>query len=370
MAVRCTVLHEFIVANRDEILRRTAEGLAGRAPKRSQVELLDHLPAFLDETVAALKADAGLEALSPLPGRSFTAIELADQRANLGLDIEVLTRGFGLLCDSVAGLADEQSVTIPPREFQILNRCIDAGIATAISAFLERQLGDQERLNAERVGSIAHELRNSLASTMMAFSILRDGQVGISSRTGDVMARGLDRMRTLVENMLVDVQLRSPVALNPTEIDLAPLLEELVAGTFAERGVVVTARIEPGLTLVADLRLLTSAVINLVQNGVKFTRKGGRVDLRAWTADDAVVIEVEDECGGLPDGDPYRLLEPFTQDAADRRGIGLGLSITRDAVRAHGGDITIRDRPGRGCVFSLRFPARPQPSRVAPPFAG
>jgi signal transduction histidine kinase len=84
------------------------------------------------------------------------------------------------------------------------------------------------------------------------------------------------------------------------------------------------------------------------------------VVLRARTADDArLLIEVEDQCGGIPDteGDPFQSFGK--RRGRDRTGLGLGLSIARKAVRAHGGDIHIRNMPDKGCVFIIDMPRAP-----------
>jgi signal transduction histidine kinase len=111
----------------------------------------------------------------------------------------------------------------------------------------------------------------------------------------------------------------------------------------------------------ADARLLASAVGNLFQNALKFTPAGGRVALRARAEGERVFIDVEDGCGGLPAGKEDELFEPFVQRGADRTGLGLGLSIARDAVRANRGEIRVGNRPGEGCVFTVVLPAAPTP---------
>ena len=107
----------------------------------------------------------------------------------------------------------------------------------------------------------------------------------------------------------------------------------------------------------ADPQLLASAVTNLLNNAFKFTPIGGRVVLRARANEGKrLLIEVEDECGGIPAsvGDPF---QPFGERrGGDRTGLGLGLSIARKAVRAHGGDIQIHNIPGKGCVFTIDVP--------------
>lgn len=93
----------------------------------------------------------------------------------------------------------------------------------------------------------------------------------------------------------------------------------------------------------------------------KFTRRHGHVWLRARRNDDRILIEVEDECGGLPPDKQQALFQPFT-----RRG------LSRQGVRANGGDIYLRNLPGKGCVFTIELPVAndglseaPDPSRTA-----
>ena len=68
------------------------------------------------------------------------------------------------------------------------------------------------------------------------------------------------------------------------------------------------------------------------------------------------MLDVEDECGGLPCGEVTELFAPFERRDAKRTGLGLGLSISREGTRANGGELTARDVPGHGCVFTVRLP--------------
>ena len=102
--------------------------------------------------------------------------------------------------------------------------------------------------------------------------------------------------------------------------------------------------------------MLFSAVGNLLQNAFKFTKAGTEVELNAYAIADRILIDVEDNCGGLPPGDAERLFLPFTQSGADKSGVGLGLSICRRGVEANQGVLSVRDIPGKGCVFTIDLP--------------
>ena len=114
--------------------------------------------------------------------------------------------------------------------------------------------------------------------------------------------------------------------------------------------------VEKGIAVDADRQMLTSAVSNLLQNAFKNTRVNGRVSLKARASHDRVLIDIEDECGGLPSGTAAELFQPLHQRAADRTGLGAWLSSSYRSVDAIGGRLQVRDIPGVGCVFTIDLP--------------
>jgi signal transduction histidine kinase len=97
-------------------------------------------------------------------------------------------------------------------------------------------------------------------------------------------------------------------------------------------------------------------VTNLIQNAMKFTRAGGRVSVTASRNAARAHIAVEDECGGLPDLDEHELFDSFERHGTETTGLGLGLKISREAVKVDGGEIRVRNLPGKGCVFTIELP--------------
>jgi len=81
--------------------------------------------------------------------------------------------------------------------------------------------------------------------------------------------------------------------------------------------------------------------------------------VRAKAVDDRILIEVEDECGGLPEGKIEELFQPFSQKSADRSGVGLGLSISKRAIALNKGSLSATDLPGKGCIFTINLPRAP-----------
>ena len=219
----------------------------------------------------------------------------------------------------------------------------------------------------ERLGSLAHELRNLLNTAMLAFQVIKSGQVALTGATGAVLDRSLIGLRNVIDRSLADVRLTAglPVRREPIAID--EFLEDMRVAAAMDAGrreLLFTISVEKELMVEADRQMLSSAVANLLQNAFKFTRPNSRVSLTARAAAEHVVIEVQDECGGLPPGSTEELFRPFEQRSGDHTGLGLGLSISRRGVEANGGTLQVRDLPGTGCVFTIDLPRSAPPSTV------
>ncbi len=124
----------------------------------------------------------------------------------------------------------------------------------------------------------------------------------------------------------------------------------------AQRITLTVGPVARDLVVEIDRMVLGAALLNLLQNAIKFTGASGNVSLLVRSTEDRVQLDVCDECGGLPPGRAEALFLPFTQESSDRSGLGLGLSIALSAVRASSGTLSVRDMPGEGCVFTIDLP--------------
>jgi len=123
------------------------------------------------------------------------------------------------------------------------------------------------------------------------------------------------------------------------------------------RGVaLLVVPVEQDVAVEADREVLAAVVANLLQNAFKFTRPNTTVTLRVVASAERVLVEIQDECGGLPTGDPDGLFRSFEQRGANRTGLGLGLAFSRWGVEANHGRIHARNLPDRGCVFTIDLP--------------
>jgi signal transduction histidine kinase len=233
------------------------------------------------------------------------------------------------VCQAVTELAIERQISISADEFRTLNRCLDEAIAQAVTEYArQRELSLSDR-GTERLGFFAHELRNLLNNAMLAFEVLKSGTVGVGGSTGMVLGRNLIALRDLIDRSLAAVRLEAglqrresvPLAQFMEEVEVAAAIEAKARG----RQLTVTP-VDAESAIDVDRQLIAAALANLLQNAFKFSRPNGHVVLRTdiTTAPGRVMIEVEDECGGLPQGNAEDLFRPFEQRSQDRSGVGLG----------------------------------------------
>jgi signal transduction histidine kinase len=337
-------LHDFVEQNRARILETWERKLrevadAAEGPDRPRME------AALDDVIHALeRATAASPRVTVPPVR----IEQA------ALPVEAVVYDYGALCDAIMQMAADEAREFSAKDYQLLNLAIDEAIAHAISQFFRSAREGYERLAAERLGILAHELRNALSSAKFAFNAIEQGRVGTRGKTADVLKRSHDRMGTLIEHTFLTTAMRAGgEALARRAVDVRALARDVAAAAVTARGVCI--RVEDGdpANVVGDATLLTSAIGNLVQNAIKFTKDGSCILVRTGALDGHVTLEVEDECGGLPSGATEELFRPYVQRGNDRSGAGLGLTLARDVAFAHGGDLRARNLPGKGCIFAL-----------------
>lgn len=238
-------------------------------------------------------------------------------------------------------------------------------VATDVTA--EREAA---RLKDQFVGLVSHELRTPLTAVLGYVELLLDGTEELTDDQREylgIIDRNARRQLRLVSDLLLSAQVEAGTfAISPVDVDLAAVAEASVisAGpTAATAGVTVVADVRPA-PLRGDPVRLGQAVDNLVSNALKFTPSGGTVRVRvAPAADGGAVLAVEDTGIGIPAEELAHLTERFyrasTATVRAIPGVGLGLSITKAVVEAHGGTVRIASTVGEGTTFTLTLPARP-----------
>jgi signal transduction histidine kinase len=322
--------------------------------------LTSAIPMFVDQLCAALLRAKSSDVIDH-EDISVRAARHGQDLLRLGFTIAQVVHAYGDVCQVIAELAVERSAQIPPDQLKTLNLCLDNAIAGAVTEYASERERAITREGTERLGILAHELRNRVNVGILAFDAIKSGKVAVGGSTGALLERSLNGVRDLVDRSLAEV--RADAGLQTFErIPLADFLQEVQVGALLQaqsrRTRFTVAPVDPYLVVQGDRALLAAALANLLHNGFKFTPVGGGVVLRAHATPDRVFFEIEDECGGLPEGAAASVFRPFEQHGSDRTGVGLGLSICLKVAKAHHGELRVRDIPGKGCVFSLDIPAR------------
>jgi len=355
------MLQQFLHDNRHELVDRCRERAALRsAPGAGMVPVEHGIPVFLDQLIASLRS-----------AENLAHSEMGESAARHGAEllqghfpIDQVVHNYGDLCQAIMELAIERGAAIEVGEFRSLNQALDNAIADAVSEYCggssalvaERGIRDEN----ERLGHLAHELRNQLHTATLALSAIKAGNVGLFGATGALLDRTMISLRRLVDHSLMAVRIKSPLNARVEELPLDDFIRKAaIAAALDARATGCTfevANVDPGLALRGDSDVLASALGNLLQNAFKFSHQHGEVSLNAYARGDRIVIEVCDSCGGLPPGMADEIFVPFVQAGSDRTGLGLGLAIVKRCVEANEGILSVRDAPPVGCVFTIELP--------------
>jgi len=357
-------LRELLQDRRNEVLSRFADRVR-RGPFPSDAlttsVLLDGLPAFLDQLCFELGAARRPETPDDASAAAQSGAEHGQRRHELGFDVVAVAREWAIVRDVILELAIEGSGRLDLDQYKTLSRHISSAGISAVQEHVEMSRRERDRLTAQHVGFVVHDLRNQLTGAIAALTWMRQSP-GHAAEAVAMIEASLAELTRLLERELTLARLtalKSGTEVHAERflvVDLLALAEGEVRALAALRCVRVTTECEAGLTIRGDLRVLRSALVNLTGNAVKFTQPSTTVAVVARAAGGLVEISVADACGGLAEETRQQLFTEHEQVGSDRSGFGLGLAICRQAVEAHGGAVTVQNRPGAGCTFVIALP--------------
>lgn len=255
-------------------------------------------------------------------------------------------------------------------------------VATLAGAFnaMADSLEAQDRLRKSMTGDIAHELRTPLSNIRGYLEAIQEGVVEPSREMIDSIHEEAVQLQRLVDELAVLASAEAgDLPIDPAPTELGELLERVVLAHRARAdtaGIVLELDADPAVTAWVDGGRLRQVVGNLLDNALRHTRRGDRIEVRLEGGDDRATITVGDTGPGIgAEHLPHLFDRLYRVDPSRSRetgGSGLGLAIARELVRLHGGDITVASEPGRGTSFTLWVP-REQPdagSGVTDPATG
>lgn len=344
---------------------------------------------FVGEVVVFLRCSAEtLElrfgettSIAARPVNADVAQWVADHRQLAGAGTDTLPNATALFVPLVGSQQTVGAVGVKsadadrfldPEQRRLLETCASL-IALAIErdqSVLEAQQAQvevqTEQLRSSLLSSVSHDLRTPLAAIAGTASSLLDGSSGQDPAQRELLQTMVDeshRMARLVDNLLEMTRLESgPVVLNKQW----HVLEEIVGSALARVRRELTKQtvrvdLPRDLPLVLlDGLLFEQVLVNLLENAARYTPAGSLIEIAARQVAKQLEIRVADTGPGLPPGSESRVFEKFFRAATHtpdgRRGVGLGLAICQQIVRAHGGSITARNRSTGGAEFLIILP--------------
>ncbi len=335
------------------------------------------------------------EAIAPvydLSGREIGVIRMTTQVVTVSEEIYQLRYllGFVLLLAVLAGLGLGSYLAISlNRPIQHVTRSIQELARGDWQAHVEERGPDEMRLLAAEVNALVdklhslekarrqllanlvHELGRPLGAIRSAILALLHGADKDLQLSNDLLT-GLDEETVRLQHLLEDLAGLHDQVLGKLELNRSPVkLNDWLVSTLSpweasarQKGLAWAVDVAPDLPVVMmDPDRMAQAIGNILSNAIKFTPAGGKVSTSIESADSQLLIQVEDNGPGIPLQEQEKIFQPFIRGSQGRRiveGMGLGLSIAREIVVAHGGDIKLESTPGVGSRFILQMPAEVQ----------
>ena len=242
-------------------------------------------------------------------------------------------------------------------------------VALALTVQANRRAEDLARMQADFISHVSHQLKTPLSLLSAVTETMTMDRVKSPEKLSHYLGivRGeVSRLSVLVKRILEFSRLEQPRGYEFEDVDLIPLVEETVSAfetslsalnfrfSVDQRAIEVPVRADPAA--------LEQALLNLLDNAVKYSGDARSIEVRVRTADDEAIVEVIDQGIGIRDADQRHIFEKFFRASAAAQGIdgfGLGLPIAQQLIQAHAGRLEFTSAPGRGSTFRLVLPLRP-----------
>lgn len=276
-------------------------------------------------------------------------------------------RYFSEELDLLTALADQTVAAL--QNTRLVTDLQEASRALEIA---NQRLRELDEMKSAFIGVITHEMRTPLANIVFAMQILE--KYGTNNLTAEQLkqlvqvSKGVKAARNMIDNLILHASfLNNQVVLKTEKFDFRELVAQVVEPMLKaanEKDLRVTVDVpEEGLLVVADRALLSVALYHLIDNAIKFTDVGGKIWIGAWEDPEAVWLDVRDTGRGIAPDKVDLIWQSFAQASSDslRRGLeglGLGLSLVKFIIQAHGGQVGVESQPGAGSIFRFRIPAR------------
>ena len=356
-----------IIQQRDTLLARWRFLLKqlDSAKKLDLPTLNDHIPDLLQELAIALRLRSDESIADAHIG---TPPEHGRQRLKDGFEIEEVVAEYNILRGCIHDLAIENGLTLQGKPFHILNRVLDEAIGAAVRTYATQRALDVQHRREEYLAFVAHDLRTplnaiSLATRVLELTVSDQTKASQTNQMLKTLHRNVQHLSGLVSKVLEEntsLQSESGVVLQRRSFDLWPLVEALIHDLHPVAGTDSTALINlvpEDLMVYADASLLRRIFQNLIANAILYTPQGEvKISARALPEADCVECSVVDNGAGIATDKIDKVFDKFEGDEKNAGGMGLGLTIFKTFVEAHGGTVIVESVPNEGATFRFTLP--------------
>lgn len=301
-------------------------------------------------------------------GRLLVANEAAERllKANMSDLFEAISTGVGRTTEVVVG--DETYLSTA-------QHIDDVGTIVVMQDITYVKKLEEDR--SDFMHALSHDMRNPLTS-IIGYTEVIERTIPLDDKFALFLKRiqvAADRMLEMVTQLLrtVDAEIHEQLDWEPCA--LPSIMDQVVhdvEGMALSKSIEVQMQLEGDpYEIVADATRLYHALLNLVENAVKYSPPETNVTFAARFGEGGAVIDVVDEGPGIPENDLPRIFEKYYRGSAvsEQQGNGLGLAVVRTIVEAHGGKISVRNRPRGGAQFTINLPPSPPASEKTSPVA-
>ena len=343
-----------------------AESARESTDRVARAEAVQHwLLAALDEATDAIVVvdRIGREIVRNAPARRFNGARHGEVLAQDAVDELLQAALDGVTSDRELQLYGPPRQVLQLRSFPLRR---DGEVVGAVA--FTRDVSEARRVESVRrdfVANVSHELKTPIGALgLLAETMAATDDAKVVQQLADRVVREADRLSRIVDDLLDLSQIEAQESPSRAPIPVPLLISETVdlvqaAADLAEVPVLVTPE-PPDIELACDRRQMRSALMNLLDNAIKYSGPGQPGEIGAEIVGDRLALTVRDHGIGIPTRDHDRIFERFYRvDRARSRetgGTGLGLAIVRHVAQAHGGDVTVESREGEGSMFTVQVP--------------
>ncbi|MBS4538882.1 HAMP domain-containing histidine kinase [Clostridium sp. D2Q-11] len=230
--------------------------------------------------------------------------------------------------------------------------------------YLKESLNSENILRKQLTSDISHELRTPLAILKSHIEAIQDGIWELNDERLLVFQKEVDRLILLVEQIKFLNNIKEHnISLNLEKLDFEKIVQEVNEGfeiEYLRKNITLVKNLEQNIYVLGDEYRLKQVIINLFSNGIKFTNNNGRIDIEIFKENDYGVFQISNTGEGISKEDlPYIFERLYRTDKSrnrDKGGSGLGLSIVKELVNAHNGQVKVNSEIGKKTVFTVYIP--------------